>query len=447
MRVRWLGAVADPYVTKSLKDIVPTVRHYFDQLIAQAKAMGMEPEIRSAGRTCEEQAEQKKLGYSQADYCRSMHVFGHAVDLNLKPATCATYTKLGEWWESIGGVWGGRWKQFGPCGDMGHFHYGFDGAQAVPTSACPSEVTLAQCRDLREKYYKDQDLDLSGVGPYVFWKLVGWTAVLGLGWWLFRGTLAVKPGSRALKGNPEKKLYEYGLLLRPVAHWTVPPGYVSFRNDPNYKHGVVQYEKPLSGKDIKKFDLEPLDPKDPINLWKALQKRKEECRALIYEQFATDSIYVVELPDGSRESLTYSTRENVDYQLTHWLPDGTPSGHVDYNDFDEAVLAICYYLKKGKHVPRSSFLENPSQVFYHGTSSVFWPEIKKYGLRTEDDVYLTATREEALGWAQMRVANLKWRGLPSGKALVLKVRPSSPPKEMMGVFVHAGSIPPQQVQR
>lgn len=148
-----LGAIApEPYATGTLDDLVPEVRARVDALIAEATRRGFKPKVRSVGRTCEQQAEQVKLGFSHAGLCRSMHTVGHAVDLDLSPNACTTYTALGQWWESKGGVWGGRWTQFGACGDAGHFHWGFDKAQAVPTSLCPADVTLAECRALRTEY-------------------------------------------------------------------------------------------------------------------------------------------------------------------------------------------------------------------------------------------------------------------------------------------------------
>lgn len=149
--LRWLGAAGE-HASGTLEDVVPEVRPKFDALLARATSLGMQPKVRSAGRTCAEQQEQVKLGYSHADLCRSMHVLGHAVDLDLQPNACATYTALGQWWESQGGVWGGRWKQFGACGDAGHFQYGFSGAGAVPTSICPSGVSLSDCEQIRSSY-------------------------------------------------------------------------------------------------------------------------------------------------------------------------------------------------------------------------------------------------------------------------------------------------------
>lgn len=170
----WLGVLeGEPYVTKTLADLVPSVRVHVEALIAEAKRRGMQPKIRSVGRTCAQQAEQVKLGYSHADLCRSMHTLGHAIDLDLSPNACSTYTELGKWWEARGGVWGGRWTQFGPCGDAGHFHWGFDKAQAVPTSVCPADVTLAECQKIRQEYLEkafksaEKGYNLLAIGTFV----------------------------------------------------------------------------------------------------------------------------------------------------------------------------------------------------------------------------------------------------------------------------------------
>ena len=171
----WLGAI-EPYATKTPDDLVPEVRGHVDALIAEATRRGFKPKVRSVGRTCEQQAEQVKLGYSQAGLCRSMHTLGHAVDLDLSPNACSAYTALGEWWETHGGVWGGRWKQFGACGDAGHYHWGFNKSQAVPTSICPADVSLEECRKIRENYLKsafassgksERGYNLLAVGTFV----------------------------------------------------------------------------------------------------------------------------------------------------------------------------------------------------------------------------------------------------------------------------------------
>jgi hypothetical protein len=96
-------------------------------------------EVRSGRRTCAEQNDlyavgrQYNLGsppVTQVAGCRSWHVLGRAVDLNaLDPSTglvlasCAVYSELGSIWEQMGGVWGGRFSGFGPCGDAGHFEW------------------------------------------------------------------------------------------------------------------------------------------------------------------------------------------------------------------------------------------------------------------------------------------------------------------------------------
>jgi hypothetical protein len=211
--IEWLAESVETYQpTGTLDDLVPSVRPKFDELLAQATAWGMSPHLRSVGRTCAQQAEQAKLGYSHADLCRGTHVLGHAVDLDLSPNACATYTKLGQWWESRGGVWGGRWTQFGACGDAGHFHYGFGGAQAVPTSVCPSGVTLEQCKQIREAYL-DAAFGAETVGPSRSGLVTG-LAIVAVGVAFVWATLRVRPGAAVAPGlreNPNRARY-YSVL-------------------------------------------------------------------------------------------------------------------------------------------------------------------------------------------------------------------------------------------
>lgn len=202
--LQWTGAVTThTYLpTKSLEDVVPLVRPQFEALLAHAASLGLKPKIRSAGRTCEEQAEQVKLGFSSADLCRSMHVLGHAVDLDLTPNDCATHTKLGTWWEGRGGVWGGRWTgaKFGPCGDMGHYHFGFGGAGAVPTATCPADVTLAECRKIRSDYL----LAASSAGPGVSsgGGLLAAVGIVAAGAAFLWAATHVRPGALVARENP-----------------------------------------------------------------------------------------------------------------------------------------------------------------------------------------------------------------------------------------------------
>lgn len=149
-----MGAVTAFEPTGTLQDIVPRMRRDFEDLLAFADGMGLEPRIRSAGRTCAEQY--RLLGYgpatTKAAGCRSAHVVGHAVDLVITPATCTNYTELGEWWEDRGGTWGGRWTSFGPCGDLAHFHMFDPPSGATPKGICPKGMTLEQCETAREVY-------------------------------------------------------------------------------------------------------------------------------------------------------------------------------------------------------------------------------------------------------------------------------------------------------
>lgn len=141
--------------THSIADIVPEARPAFEALIKQAQTMGLQPSVgkNGAGRTCATQQSLKAQGPSVtgAGMCRSFHVLGLALDIDIYPSSCANYTKLGELWESWGGTWGGRWTQFGTCGDARHFQWS-GGQQSVPESICPSTVSLAECEALRAQY-------------------------------------------------------------------------------------------------------------------------------------------------------------------------------------------------------------------------------------------------------------------------------------------------------
>ena len=127
----------------SLDGIVPAARPYFDALLAQAEAWGMQPVIGDALRTCDDQA----AASSSVVKARSWHVLGRAVDLQLSGPDA--YRRLGEWWESIGGTWGGRWTtSYPPHGDYQHFQWS-DGRDGIPESIWPSDEA---CESARARY-------------------------------------------------------------------------------------------------------------------------------------------------------------------------------------------------------------------------------------------------------------------------------------------------------
>lgn len=145
--------------THSIEDIVPEARPAFETLLKTAHSLGLSPSVgkHGAGRTCATQQMLKGMGpgVTGAGMCRSFHVIGRALDIDLYPSTCANYTKLGEFWESMGGTWGGRWTQFGACGDARHFQWS-GGHGSVPESICPSDVSLKECEELRRAYLESE---------------------------------------------------------------------------------------------------------------------------------------------------------------------------------------------------------------------------------------------------------------------------------------------------
>lgn len=114
------------------------------------RSTGMHLQVRSARRTCAEQAEQYGIGrtynldkpvVTHARGCQSWHVLGRAVDADIVDASgklrggCSSYAVAGQLWEQLGGSWGGRFGGFGECGDAGHFEWHPD---VKLSQLCPS---------------------------------------------------------------------------------------------------------------------------------------------------------------------------------------------------------------------------------------------------------------------------------------------------------------------
>ncbi len=109
---------------------------------SSATGYGKGFQVVSTRRSCEEQNGLYEQGRSEAGDvvtkapgCKSWHVAGRAFDIQIAPgATCDAYLEMGQEWERMGGVWGGRW------GDCVHFewHPGISISKVCPDqSACP----------------------------------------------------------------------------------------------------------------------------------------------------------------------------------------------------------------------------------------------------------------------------------------------------------------------
>jgi hypothetical protein len=145
-------------------------------ILKLAKKSPWDLSVRSARRTCAEQADlygigrSYNLGSAPVTYqpgCGSWHVLGRAVDLDIVGRVdCASATQLGVIWEAMGGVWGGRFAGFGGCGDQGHFewHGGHTLAELCAGSCSVSEAAV----------------DASTVAPVSFpWVAIGAGIVVG----------------------------------------------------------------------------------------------------------------------------------------------------------------------------------------------------------------------------------------------------------------------------
>jgi len=152
-------------------------------------------------------------------------------------------------------------------------------------------------------------------------------------------------------GNPAKPAspwvfrdgYTYALTRRPASTATVPPGFQALGPaTSDHPFGTVTYKRPPPRDALESYELEPLDPDDPWVIRRGLQTYRDQ----VYERFSDTNGYEQADSDGRRVTLSYSTRAGVEYQITYWLPDWTPTGHLDLNDFDEAVRALWSALPK-----------------------------------------------------------------------------------------------------
>jgi hypothetical protein len=148
---------------RTLTHIAPEARGAFAALLAEATARGYLPAVVSAVRTCEEQA-----GLAHTKAARSWHVFGRAVDIELRkgpPKDDPTkfYRELGEWWEAQGGTWGGRWVTLypdglpgiagGAPGDLVHFQWTPPPlTTGVPQELWPTDATCDEVAANAERY-------------------------------------------------------------------------------------------------------------------------------------------------------------------------------------------------------------------------------------------------------------------------------------------------------
>jgi peptidoglycan L-alanyl-D-glutamate endopeptidase CwlK len=113
-------------MSRDLADLTPDTRSAVTRLLSFAKSRGLVPRIDYTRRTCAEQAAIYEQGRStpgsivtNAQGCGSYHVLGRAIDINIGSERCKDYEELGRFWESIGGVWGGRFA----LDDCVHFEW------------------------------------------------------------------------------------------------------------------------------------------------------------------------------------------------------------------------------------------------------------------------------------------------------------------------------------
>lgn len=134
----------------SLTDLTSDTQAAVARLLAHAKERGLTVRIDSTRRTCDEQAAIYAQGrttpgaiVTQVKGCGSYHVLGRAVDIFIGSLDCADYQELGEFWESIGGTWGGRFS-FRDCVHFEWPHPLFDLKVLCPDDKTCEEAVNSQ---------------------------------------------------------------------------------------------------------------------------------------------------------------------------------------------------------------------------------------------------------------------------------------------------------------
>ena len=136
------------------------------------------------------------------------------------------------------------------------------------------------------------------------------------------------------------KTYQYKMLYRPPQFaapkgWRFVEGSVNNEN----KFGVIEFDKPLSRSDIESFQLEPLDPADPINV----KKRNDALRQEVINNLSDrDTLAYIDRHTGRISMLSPDPRKPGKFRITRFENDGTPSGHDEYSDLQEAIKYAAY---------------------------------------------------------------------------------------------------------
>ena len=171
----------------SFSELTPDTRAAVSRLFDFTKnRFGVEPTVSSTLRTCDEQNAIFSRGrttpgtiVTNARGCKSWHVLGRAIDIFVPGFTPEDYAVLGDFWERLGGVWGG---DFDGLGDFGHFewHPGVAIEEVCPNpDQCSSAVKLSRSFNIPPGEDATKILLIAGVVFGAWWFADAWTRKTG----------------------------------------------------------------------------------------------------------------------------------------------------------------------------------------------------------------------------------------------------------------------------
>lgn len=127
----------------ALEALIPELQPFAAELLRVAGATGYQPRVTSTVRSHSEQArlyrrwQQGGSPFPAAPPGTSAHEYGYALDVVMTPMEALA--DAGQWWTSLGGVWGGTTDPV---------HFQFPGFQVPPEQAIPEESLTSFAIDL-----------------------------------------------------------------------------------------------------------------------------------------------------------------------------------------------------------------------------------------------------------------------------------------------------------
>lgn len=111
------------------------------------------------------------------------------------------------------------------------------------------------------------------------------------------------------------------------------------------EHRTFSVPRHLTIEEVEQWELEPEDPRHPVNVKKAYAKFHDE----LMDKYAEKGALKLTEPDGRFMVLSETVGdERYPFRVTRFMADGTPTGHDTFRDFDEVSRHLFGYRNTAK---------------------------------------------------------------------------------------------------